>query len=168
MGGVLLPPGSRAPQFLLAASGAANDHLGLDDLTSSGPALLAFFKTSCPTCRISFPVWGELARRYGDHVTAAAVSQDPLNVARPWLDERGFDAPVLDDSDGYDVSRAYRLETVPTLVLVDDTGEVLTHSQGWDRDRANAWDLELAALTGSPSPGPVSTAGDGLPAHRPG
>ena len=164
----MIAPGSPAPGFELTAGGAGHPRVTLDELTGSGPALLAFFKSSCPVCRLSFPVWGELHRRYGIGVKFAAVSQDPLAVARPWLDDLGFDAPVLDDSDGYAVSAAYDIETVPTLVLVDKAGQVVAASQGWDRERANAWDVELAELTGTTSPGPVSPVDDGLPPFRPG
>lgn len=164
----MISPGSTAPGFDLPASGSGLDRLGLDELTRSGPALLAFFKTSCPVCKLSFPLWGELANRYGHVVNLAAVSQDPAAAARPWLDELGFEAPALDDSDGYGVSATYGIETVPTLVLVDKAGEVVATSQGWDRERANAWDADLAELSGLPSPGPLSTVGDGRPAFRPG
>ncbi|MBW3609979.1 MAG: TlpA family protein disulfide reductase [Actinomycetota bacterium] len=163
-----LAPGSIAPDFELPAAGDGRERLDLAELTAAGPALLAFFKTSCPVCVLSFPVWGELARRYGDAVTVTAVAQDPLVKARPWLDEAGFGAPVLDDSDGFTTSRAYRIETVPTLVLVSGEGEVLSTSEGWDRDRANAWDAELAERSGRPSSGPLSSPDDGLPPHRPG
>lgn len=164
----MIIPGSSAPPFDLAAAGAAEERLSLEELTGSGPALLAFFKITCPVCALSFPLWGELARRYADQVNVVGVSQDPLAKARPWLDELGFDAPVLDDSGGYGVSSAYDIETVPALVLVDKAGEVLAASQGWDRERANAWDLELAELTGRASSGPLSTDGDGRPPFRPG
>ncbi len=164
-----LPPGSPAPGFDLPQAGAGTGpRLSLAELTRAGPALLAFFKTSCPVCRMSFPVWGELARRYGDAVAVAAVSQDPLAGARRWLDEAGFPAPVLDDSDAFATSAAYQVETVPALVLVGADGQVLAESQGWDRDWANAWDRELAALAARESPGALSTPGDGLPPQRPG
>lgn len=163
-----LAPGATAPDFELPAAGDGRDRLSLSQLTAGGPALLAFFKTSCPVCRFSFPVWAELVRRYGDAVAAVAISQDELGKARPWLDEAGFDAPVLDDSDGYAVSTAFGLETVPTLVLVGQDGRVLDSSQGWDRKRANAWDADLSRRTDRPSPGPVSTPADGLPPFRPG
>jgi hypothetical protein len=133
-----------------------------------GPALLAFFKTGCPTCQLSFPVWGELSRRYGDAVDVVAVSQDPQSAARPWLDERGFDGPLHDDSAGFPLSRAFEVDVVPTLVLVGEHGVVLDVEEGWSRDAANAWDERLAELTGRASPGPLSTPEDGLPPYKPG
>lgn len=163
-----LEVGATAPEFDLPALGGGRDGIALAELTASGPTLLAFFKTSCPVCRISFPVWGELARRYGEAVGVVALSQDPLVRARPWLDENGFDAPVLDDSDGFTTSGAYQIETVPALVLVGADGRVADASEGWDRERANAWDLALAEVSGIPSAGPLSSPTDGLPAYRPG
>lgn len=163
-----LAPGTIAPTFDLPASDGDRARISLADLNSEGPVLLAFFKSSCPVCRLSFPVWGELARRYGTGLTVVAVSQDPLAKARSWLDEASFFAPVVDDSDGFATSRAYGLDTVPTLVLVGADGRIVDASQGWDRRRANDWDLTLAELTGLPSDGPVSISSDGLPASRPG
>ena len=163
-----LAPGAIAPGFDLPAAGGDRERIALDELSATGPALLAFFKTSCPVCVLSFPVWGELARRYGGAMAVVAVSQDPLARARPWLDQAGFEAPVLDDSAGFATSRAYGVETVPALVLVGTDGRVTDASEGWDRRRANAWDLALAELTGVASRGPVSDPTDGLPPYRPG
>lgn len=163
-----LAPGTIAPAFDLPGSDGDRARLSLADLTSEGPALLAFFKSSCPVCRLSFPIWGELARRYGRAVAVVAVSQDPLAKARSWLDEAYFFAPVVDDSESFATSRAYGVDTVPTLVLVGVDGRIVDASEGWDRKRANDWDLTLAELTGHPSAGPVSTFSDGLPAYRPG
>jgi len=130
--------------------------------------LLVFFKNSCPTCQLALPVYGELERRYGDALPVVAVAQDPARSARPWLDQRGFTGPLADDSGAYTVSNRHDVTTVPTMVLVDDDGTAVARSEGWDRDRANAWDEELARLTGRESPGPLSTPDDGLPAFKPG
>ncbi len=139
----------------------------LSDLTARGPALLAFFKTGCPTCQLAFPVYAELERRYGDVVPVVAVTQDSLATTAPWLADKGFAGPALDDaSDHYAVSEAYAVATVPTLVLVED-GKVAATSEGWDRDRANAWARQLGERTGRDT-SPVSSEGDGLPLFKPG
>ena len=132
-----LAEGAEAPAFTLpAGDGTARS---LAELTAGGPALLAFFKTSCPTCQLAFPVYGELERRYGDVVPVVAVSQSPLGTTVPWLAAHGFAGPALDDErGGYRVSARYRISTVPTLVVVVD-GRVSVTSEAWDRDRANAW-----------------------------
>ncbi len=160
-----LPPGAPAPSFDLPS--ADGGRRSLSDLTGRGPALLAFFKTGCPTCQLAFPVYGELERRYGDAVPVVAVSQDSLATTAPWLEAKGFAGPALDDaSDRYAVSDAYAVTTVPTLVLVED-GKVAATSEGWDRDRANAWARQLGERTGRDT-SPVSTEGDGLPSFKPG
>jgi peroxiredoxin len=160
-----ISPGSAAPPFALPDDSGGSTSLA--DLTAGGPVLLAFFKCSCPTCRLAFPVFGELARRYGDAVPVVAVGQDPVATSRPWLDDLGFPGPVLDDTAGYAASAAYDLDSVPTLVLVDRDGTVVDASAGWDRDRVNAWDERLAAMTGR-EPSPVSVEGDGRPPWKPG
>ena len=160
-----LPPGSDAPPFELPASDGTRR--SLTDLTRDGPALLAFLKTGCPTCQLAFPVYGELERRYGDVVPVVAVTQDSLAKTVPWLEEKGFAGPALDDeTGGYAVSEAYDVTTVPTLVLVE-SGRVLASSAAWDRDGVNAWARRLGERTGRDT-SPVSTEDDGRPAFKPG
>lgn len=161
-----LPPGTEAPAFELPSSDGGAPR-SLEDLTAAGPALLAFFKTGCPTCELAFPVYAELERRYGSAVPVVAVSQDALAKTVPWLEAKGFAGVALDDeSDGYAVSEAYAVTSVPTVVLVDK-GTVVATSEAWDRDRANAWARRLGESTGR-DPSPVSREGDGLPAFKPG
>lgn len=159
-------PGAPAPDLRLP--GEDGDDITLAELIAPGAAVLAFFKTTCPTCRLAFPVYGELHKRYGDALPVVAVSQDPLDRARPWLDDLGFDGPVLDDaSGGYAVSAAYELETVPTTVLIGGDGTVRHVVEGWDREGVN----ELARLLGDDTSrftAPVSTENDGRPPFKPG
>ena len=163
-------PGAAAPDFELPEGGGGRRSLA--ELAATGPVLLAFFKASCPTCQLAFPVYAELARRYGDAAPVVAVAQDPPAVARPWLDERGFAGPRLDDSAGYRASDAYGVRSVPTLVLVEPDATVARVTvarveEGWDRDRTNALARELGERTGRRTD-PVSTEGDGRPAFKPG
>lgn len=160
-----LAPGTHAPDFDLPAAGGGRRSLG--ELSGDGAALLAFFKTGCPTCQLAFPVYAEIERRYGDAVPVVAVSQDSLDKTVPWLEEKGFAGEALDDhSDHYAVSEAYEVAVVPTLVLVDGDVVVAT-GEGWDRDRVNALARQLGQRTGRDT-SPVSTEGDGRPAFKPG
>ncbi|MGH9282943.1 MAG: TlpA family protein disulfide reductase [Acidimicrobiales bacterium] len=160
-----LPAGADAPTFRLPDGEGTPRTLG--DLAPEGTALLAFFKTSCPTCRLAFPVYGELARRYGDALPVVAVTQSAMDTTRPWLDEHGFAGPVLDDERGrFSVSRAFDVRAVPTLVLVED-GKVVATSEAWDRVRVNDWARELGGRTGRDT-SPVSTEADGRPVFKPG
>lgn len=163
---MVLSTGTAAPAFRLPAS--TGTPTSLDDLLAGGPAVLCFFKTTCPTCALTLPVVGDLQRRFGSRVPVVAVSQNGLDVARPWLEERGFDGPVLDDEvSRFAVSRAYALRAVPATVLVASGGKVLDSFEGWSRDRYNRLASQLAGFTGL-DPGPVSTPADGRPPQKPG
>lgn len=160
-----LPAGADAPAFTLPDS--SGTPRALTELTSAGPVLLVFFKTSCPTCQLALPVYAELERRYGDAIPVVAVSQSAVGPTRAWLDDAGFAGPVLDDERGrFTVSAAYRVRSVPTLVLVED-GRVSSTSEGWDRDRVNEWARALGSRTGRDT-APVSREGDGRPPYKPG
>jgi peroxiredoxin len=159
--------GDPAPEFVLPADDGTQKSLA--DL--AGPdkraILLAFFKTGCPTCNMAFPVYAELERRYGDAVPVVAVSQDSLGRTVPWLRGHGFAGLALDDeSDRYQVSAAYHVQTVPSLVLVED-GQVAASSEAWDREQVNAWARLLGEVTGRTTD-PVSSPNDGRPAFKPG
>lgn len=160
-----LPPGTEAPAFTLPDRDGAPRSLA--DLTAAGPALLVFFKTSCPTCHLAMPVIAELERRYGDAVPVVCVTQTSMGATLPWLAEAGFSGPVLDDEQGrFSVSRAYGVQTVPTMVLVDG-GRVAATTQGWDRDRMNGWATDLGTRTARETT-PVTTEADGRPVFKPG
>lgn len=160
-----LTAGAAAPDFTLPADDGTERSLA--DLTAKGPALLAFFKTSCPTCKMAFPVYSELERRYGDQIPVVAVSQNPIDEARSWLEGVNFDGSFLsDDADGHPTSSAYEVTSVPTLVMVEG-GQVVAASEGWDRERVNAWAADLGERTGRDT-SPVSVKTDGRPPFRPG
>lgn len=161
-----LAVGTRAPAFTLPASDGVPR--SLSDLLATGPVLLIFFKTTCPTCGLAFPVYGELVRRYGEDLAVVAVSQDPLIPTVGWLRDLGFEGLVLDDaSDRYAVSRSFGVEVVPTLVLVGADGAVDQVVPAWDRDAINALAARLGGLYGRLT-APVSTPEDGRPAFKPG
>lgn len=162
-----LPTGAEAPAFSLPARDGSER--SLEDFTraGNGAVVLAFFKASCPVCKLAFPVYGELQRRYGDAIPVVGVAQDPVTILDRWLEEQGFEGPVLDDDENdFEVSMAFDIQTVPTLVLVEG-GRVASVSEGWDRDRINEWAEDLGRRTGRDT-SPVSTDGDGRPVFRPG
>lgn len=163
---MVLAPGEAAPAFSLPGESRAGVTLG--SLTRSGPAVLVFFKDSCRTCWSCFPVFAEMARRYGSRAPVVAVAQDPLEEARVWLDDRGFGGVALDDhSGGCATAAAYGVDTLPGLVLVGSDGLVVASGEGWDRERANAVAALVAEALGE-EPEPVSTEADGLPPSEPG
>jgi hypothetical protein len=91
------------------------------------PSLVAVVKSDCPTCRLVAPVL--------DRLDVEIVSED--------------------DDAGLERSWHLDIDTVPTLLRVDDDGTELERIVGWSREQ---WESFTH----------VSPLGDDLPPHRPG
>jgi len=147
-----LTPGSVAPPI----AGA--------DL-AAGPAAVVFYKVTCPVCQMAAPKVEAFERAYPGHVVG--VGQDPAEKLGAFGERFGMSIRSVPDLPPYPASEAYRIEVVPTLFVVDDQGIVVEAVESWDRDGYNRASVALARLAGLPS-APISDAGDGLPAFRPG
>src|SRR5207248_5002849 len=104
--------------------------------------LVAVVKRDCPTCELTAPVLGELARRAGLTVFTQDDPTFPDTVP----------APVHDLA--LDMSHRQKIEIVPTLIRLEG-GSELARTYGWDRG-------EWERVTG------VVGLGGGLPDQRPG
>ena len=151
----MLEVGDPAPAISLpdAASGEQ-----VRDPWRDGPVVLAFFKTTCPVCQMAAPKVQALA---DGGARVIAIGEDPPPKLASYSDTYGQKVPTLTEADPYEVSDAYGLETVPTLVLVGDDGTVRDAVESWYRAGWN----RLAASAGTR---PVSDEHDGLPPFRPG
>ncbi len=152
----MLLAGDRAPSFTLPA--VANGEAVTDPWTE-GETLVAFFKTSCPVCKMVAPMLTKLAE---GGVRVIAVGQDPPEAIVRYNEAEGQRVPALSESAPYVVSEAYGLEAVPTIFLIGGDGEIRQAVAGWNRDTWN----ELAASQGVAEP--LSTPDDGLRPFRPG
>ena len=115
--------------------------------------LLVFFETDCPTCRLLLPYLKNLP---GVH----AISQDDPESTRVLVEELRLPYEVIVDQN-LELSRRYDPEAVPALFLVDDAGNVLKKSIGFDKKDLN----ELAAALGA---GSIAPPYDGNPDRKPG
>src|SRR5438477_12854153 len=82
--------------------------------------LVAVVKRDCPTCVMTAPVLGELARRAGITVYTQDDPSFPDTV------------PGRLDDLGLDVSHQLKIEIVPTLIRLED-GREIARTYGWDR-----------------------------------
>jgi hypothetical protein len=57
----------------------------------------------------------------------------------------------LVDNDGYKVSRAFGITTVPSIFVVDGDQKISSLSEGWVKDEFEA----LAASVAAPAPPPI-------------
>jgi len=116
----LLQAGDHAPSLPL-----------LEETLAGGPALLAFFKVSCPVCQFTFPFLERIAK--SGSMRVFGVSQDDAKATRHFAKEFGVTFRMLLDEEqaGYRTSNAFGVSTVPTVFLVDAGGVVAYTSEGF-------------------------------------
>jgi thiol-disulfide isomerase/thioredoxin len=113
--------------------------------------LVAIVKRDCPTCVLTAPVLGELARRAGITVYSQDDPGFPDTVPGPQSDL------------GLDLSYRLKIEIVPTLIRLENGREV-ARTYGWDRGE---WE-RLSGLTGLGGDLPESLPGCGAKNVEPG
>ena len=122
-----------APNFALASVAGAS--IRLDELHERGPALLLFVSEECPTCLLTLRRLAPIVPELLDAgVAVAAIFEDPLEVAARVARRTGFPGTVLSEPAPYQVSRAYGLDSLPTAVRVDRSGQQIGRVVGWDAD----------------------------------
>jgi peroxiredoxin len=154
----LLDPGSRAPDFRLPRLDGGT--VALQEILASGPALIAFFKTTCPVCQFTFPFLARIHKP--GTLSVYAVSQDDAEDTREFNRQFGLAIPTLLDTgpSGYPVSNAFGISSVPTAFLIDRDGAISRVIEGWSKR-----DIEsLGSLTGVE----VFQQGDNVPAWKAG
>lgn len=126
------------------------------------PVLLAFFKTSCPTCRLTWPYLQRLHAAYGGKaVHVVGVSQNDAAESRRYFEEFGrakFDL-VLDPEPQFTASNAFHVEAVPHLALLSPKGELVETFAGWSKAKMEALGNRFAKVKSLP-PVPVVPPGD--------
>lgn len=143
-----LTPGSPAPAAVFARpGGAAVTTEGLLSEANGLPLLLAFFKVSCPTCRLTWPYLQRLHASYGGKaVRVVGVSQNGAEESRRFFEEWGkarFDL-VMDSEPGFAASNAFQVEAVPHLVLISPAGRLEEIFAGWSKEKMEALGSRLA------------------------
>ena len=125
----LLEAGTRAPDFRLEM--LPGGEMTLAEILAGGPALLAFFKISCPICQLTIPFLERI------HAAAAlrifGISQNDAAETREFNREFGVTFPTLLDSEerGFPASEEYGISSVPTLFLVEPGGVIARVIEGW-------------------------------------
>src|SRR5665213_159350 len=112
---VLVEAGAQAPPFRL--TDLDESARSLDDILAGGPALLAFYKISCPVCQLTAPYLQRLAA--SKVIQVIGISQDDAGATRGFMQRFGVTFPMLLDlsSEDYPASNAYGITSVPSLFL---------------------------------------------------
>ena len=158
--------GNTAPGFSLKS--LDNKDYSLAALLERGPVVAAFFKISCPVCQFTFPFLERLNKRYGGGATFLGISQDDGPSTTKFAKEFGITFPILiDDENGYVVSNAYGLTSVPTIFLIDTDGTVKVSSMGFDKKDLETIAAHLAERK-KISRAPLFLPDEVVPANKPG
>jgi len=140
--------GAKGPSFRLTALDGSTRSLA--DILAGGPALLAFFKISCPVCQLTAPYLGRLAAN--NTVQVIGISQDDAGATRGFMQRCGVTFPTLLDlsSENYPASNAYGISSVPTLFLLERDGTISRMFAGFSKRDFE----EIGARVGVPPFGP--------------
>lgn len=125
----MLRAGERAPDVSLRDT--SGESVSLDALLSAGPAVLAFFKVSCPVCQMIFPYLDRLSKAGSpEGLRIIGVSQDDAGATTAFQKRFGpSPQSLIDDEDlGYQASNAYGITHVPSLFVIERDGAI---SQSW-------------------------------------
>jgi peroxiredoxin len=128
---VLAGAGTPAPSFRL--SGVDGSTRSLADILAGGPALLAFYKISCPVCQLTAPYLERLAANSA--IQVIGISQDDANATRSFMQRFGLTFSTLLDlaSEDYPASNAYGITSVPSLFLLERDGTIARSFNGFSK-----------------------------------
>lgn len=128
---VLVEVGAQAPPFRL--TGLDGSARSLDDILAGGPALLAFYKISCPVCQLTAPYLQRLAASKA--IQVIGISQDDAGATRGFMQRFGVTFPMLLDlsSEDYPASNAYGITSVPSLFLLERDGAIARAFYGFSK-----------------------------------
>jgi peroxiredoxin len=127
----MLEAGVRAPSFELKSLSGGKQ--SLEDILGKGPALLAFYKVSCPVCQLAAPYLERLAA--GSGLQVVGISQDDDSATKGFNQRFGVTFPTLLDQskENYPASNAYGIASVPSLFLVEKDGGIARAFSGFSK-----------------------------------
>ena len=158
-----LEPGAPFPTISLRdESGAAADP------KRAGETVYALFKTTCPTCELTWPFLERIRRiAEGGPFSIVAVTQDDPAKTKAFNARLRTKLETLYDREPWPASNALGLENVPTLFRVGADGVIADTIVGFDRAAMQGLARRAAAAAGRPS-AELFTASDHAPPFKPG
>jgi len=157
-----LEPGNPIPKIEL------QDERGHSTLLPGKESLLAFFKTTCPTCEMAWPFL-ERIRQIGQagKLRLVAVSQDGVRETQEFNRRLGIGVSTLYDPPPWKASETLGLSTVPTFLLVSPDGMIRDWAIGFQKEKMEAFAARAAELAQRPV-WPLFRPGENVPEMKPG
>ncbi len=158
-----LDPGSPFPNISLREESG-----GAADPKRAGETLYAVFKTTCPTCELTWPFLERIRKiAEGGPFSIVAVTQDDPAKTKAFGARLRTNLETLYDREPWPASNALGVENVPTLFRVGADGVIAETIVGFDRAGMQGLARHAAVLAGH-SPAELFTASDHAPAFKPG
>ncbi len=156
----MLEAGARAPVFDLADLGGTRQTLA--GILARGPALVAFFKVSCPVCQYTLPFLERLHQGgKPGALQMIAISQDKAGATEQFNRDYGITfTTLLDDTDRYPVSNAFAITNVPSLFLIETDGSISASESGFSK--------RILETAGARAGASAFKRGESVPESRPG
>jgi peroxiredoxin len=124
-----------APKFELTELNGQPRAIG--EMLADGPVLLVFYKGSCPVCQMTLPYLDRFWRAIepNDALRIFGVSQDDARTTQRFAREFDISFPILLDTveAGYPASNGFGITSVPSLVIVNQSGVVEWASTGFSK-----------------------------------
>lgn len=124
-----------APDFTLpvVANGDPGARMRLTDLRDK-IVILDFWASWCHPCAVQAPILDRVARRYPDEVVVLGINVDDTpEIAKKYATQKGLSYPILMDTEGQ-AQGPYGASSLPTIVLIDKQGNIVTFVQGVFRE----------------------------------
>jgi len=118
--GGYIEEGIPAPDFV-ARSIEDGQELRLSDYRGTA-VLLVFFSVGCPSCRSELADVEELQEEAGEKLRVLVLSTDPPGDLRMFMGERG--SPLTVAATSGIAHDAYKVDTIPYLVVIDKDGRI--------------------------------------------
>jgi peroxiredoxin len=160
-------PGAVAPDFDFPLLGGGYQELR--DLVHPGGGIVVFFKTECATSALLLSHIGPLAQALqSEERVFLAVAQNGEEEARQFRDEHLLQFPIACEKSPYPASRAYDVQTVPTLFVIDGAGRIAERVEGFLKSEVLALGPAVEQALALGDIPPVLENADELPDIRPG
>jgi len=133
---------SEAPRFTITGR---NGPISLQDFRGK-TVYLDFWASWCGPCRKSFPWMSQMQQRYGarDFIVIAINLDKDKSLAEGFLQQYSNNFIIGFDPDGI-TPRAYQVEGMPSAVLIDAEGVIVSRHIGFNTSRQLDYERAITA-----------------------
>lgn len=120
-------PGQKVPRSVRFTALAGGGRISVP---RGAPALYLVFQSTCPACAAAVPAWRRMISRRPPGLRAYAVGLEPRESGLAYAREKLPDALAVRPADVDRFARVFRLQTVPTTLIVGRGGRLLWRYAG--------------------------------------